>query len=277
MRREYPIDNPAAIEIVTLIFLVLAVTLSGCSRRQDISEPPPLVDLAACTSNDQRALVPIWSPTYDNWTASLSSSPPMKNGKLIYIDLYVDGDNAKCNDEDLNSFGIPNDYTRIGDGGLAVNIRGNSQFANGFCRFSGFYMNKEVSGSHQGWGETYFGSVDMKEVLMSGRYCLDARQKEPDPATAKKNPNDRIIKISGIDVMTQMTAQGKPYRVYYIRYSEESSNIARRAACIASICEELIKDRSDPTGKKARANFDSHFTDEEKPEDLLMKMRLINQ
>ena len=53
-----------------------------------------------------------------------------------------------------------------------MNSRGNTQFANGTCHFSGYYMNEDVQGMHQGWIETFFGAVDKKEVVMSGRYCL---------------------------------------------------------------------------------------------------------
>lgn len=76
--------------------------------------------------------------------------------------------NITCEDDALNSFSIP--YKD--DGGLAVNLKGNTQFANGACYFSGYYMNQEVMGVHQGWTETYFGAIDKKEIVLSSKFCL---------------------------------------------------------------------------------------------------------
>jgi hypothetical protein len=130
------------------------------------SDPVPV-----CKSGDGRTKVPVWQPSVDD-SGNLSSDPPQKDGQIVYIQLYQDASKTTCNDKELNSFSRPENPKEIMEGGLAVNIRGNTQFANGICYFSGYYMNEDVMGMHQGWIETFYGAVDKKEIVMSGKYCL---------------------------------------------------------------------------------------------------------
>ena len=130
------------------------------------SDPVPV-----CKAGDGRIEVPVWQPKV-NEEGNLSSDPPQKDGLIVYIKLYQDASKVTCNDKELNSFSLPKNPKDVMEGGLAVDLRGNTQFANGFCYFSGYYMNEDVMGIHQGWIETYFGAIEKKEVIMSGKYCL---------------------------------------------------------------------------------------------------------
>lgn len=135
-------------------------------------EPKPSFDpVPVCKSGDGRTMIPVWDPSVDD-RDNLSSDPPQKDGQIVFITLVQDASKTTCNDEALNSFNRPHNPKEIMEGGLAVNIRGNTQFANGHCYFSGYYMNEDVMGLHQGWVETYYGAVDKKEIVMSGKYCL---------------------------------------------------------------------------------------------------------
>lgn len=129
------------------------------------SDPVPV-----CKSGDDRTSIPVWQPSLDDG-GNLSSDPPQNDGQIVYIQLYQDA-SSTCNDKDLNSFSRPNNPEETMDGGLAVNIRGNTQVTNGICYFRGYYMNEDVMGIHQGWVETYYGALDKKEIVMSGKYCL---------------------------------------------------------------------------------------------------------
>ena len=136
-----------------LAIVGLALILCSCSKVEEKpkqTEKSKLVDLQVCKATDDRTRVPVWTPSFDQWSETLSSMPPRKNGQVVYIAFSVDGDSAKCNDDDLNSFSVPSDRKKPSDGGIAVNLRGNSQFANGTCYFAGFFMNKDVMGMHQG-------------------------------------------------------------------------------------------------------------------------------
>lgn len=74
--------------------------------------------------------------------------------------------------EDLISLSRPYNKRDPLDGGRAVNFRGNTQFSNGYCYFLGYCLNEDAPGTHQGWTETYFGAVAMKEIILSNRYCM---------------------------------------------------------------------------------------------------------
>ncbi len=130
------------------------------------SDPVPV-----CKSGDGRTKVPVWQPSVDD-SGNLSSGPPQKDGQIVYIQLSQEASKTTCNDKELNSFSRPENPQEVMEGGLAVNIRGNTQFANGICYFSGYYINEDVMGMHQGWIETFYGAVDKKEIVMSGKYCL---------------------------------------------------------------------------------------------------------
>jgi len=133
-----------------------------------IQDPDPI---PVCKAGDGRVKIPVWQPKVDD-DGNLSSDPPQKDGQIVYILLFQDASKTTCNDEELNSFSRPTNPKDVMEGGLAVNIKGNTQFASGICYFAGYYMNQDVMGIHQGWIETYFGAIDKKEVIMSGKYCL---------------------------------------------------------------------------------------------------------
>lgn len=125
-----------------------------------------------CRDNDARTPVALWTPDVDE-NGNLSSEPPTEDGAIVLIQLHADAALVECNDGALNSFSLPNDPDDHMAGGLAVNIRGNTQFANGICYFRGYYLNEDVMGLHQGWVETYFGAVDRKDIALSNGFCLE--------------------------------------------------------------------------------------------------------
>jgi hypothetical protein len=124
-----------------------------------------------CQQGDGKTRIPVWMPDVDAKN-NLSSEPPQKDGQIIYIRVHADIESAGCTDDTLNSFSLPANKGDRTQGGLAVNLKGNTQLANGMCHFSGYYMNEEVMGMHQGWIETYFGALDKKAVVLPGKYCL---------------------------------------------------------------------------------------------------------
>lgn len=127
--------------------------------------------LPICKPNDDKTRIPVWTPGIDG-DGNLSSDPPQKDGQVVYIEMFTDADNGECKDSELNSFSRPTDPKDPMQGGLAVNFRGNTQFANGTCYFRGYYMNEDVMGMHQGWIETYFKAVDKEKIVLSGNFCL---------------------------------------------------------------------------------------------------------
>ncbi|HEY1136705.1 MAG TPA: hypothetical protein VGE64_04375 [Xanthomonadaceae bacterium] len=134
-----------------------------------VVDPIPL-----CVEGDGKTPVPVWKPGVDEG-GNLSSDPPQKDGQIVYIELFQDALKVACKDGELNSFQRPVNPKDTMDGGLSVNLRGNTQFTNGICYFRGYYMNEDVMGMHQGWIETYFGAVEKQKVVMSGKYCLTER------------------------------------------------------------------------------------------------------
>lgn len=124
-----------------------------------------------CGPRDTRTKIPVWKPTV-NEDGELSSSPPQRDGMIVYIELFEDVSKTSCKDSDLNAFSSPNEAGNPSAGGLAVNIRGNTQLTNGICYFRGYYMNEDVMGMHQGWIETYFKAVDKEKIAFSDKYCL---------------------------------------------------------------------------------------------------------
>jgi len=124
-----------------------------------------------CEPKDRRTRIPVWTPSVDG-EGNLSSDPPQHDGQIVFIELWADAKNAECKDSALNSFSRPTNPKDPMDGGLAVNLRGNTQFANGTCYFRGYYMNEQVMGIHQGWIETYFKAVDKEKVVLADKFCL---------------------------------------------------------------------------------------------------------
>jgi hypothetical protein len=134
-------------------------------------EPKPSTDpVPVCKAGDGRTKIPVWRPSVND-DGNLSSDPPQKDGQIVYIRLHQDASKTECGNE-LNSFSRPENPKDAMQGGLAVNLRGNTQTANGTCYFSGYYMNEDVMGVHQGWTETFYGAVSKQDIVTSGKYCL---------------------------------------------------------------------------------------------------------
>jgi hypothetical protein len=129
--------------------------------------------LPLCQANDARVHIAVWTPTNkqedgDDWTPK----PPQNEGQIVYIDA-AQWTESGCGVDNLNTLSFPDDPKDVMQGGLAVNLRGNTQVADGLCYYKGFYRNESVPGVHQGWVETFFGAVEKDEVLKSDRYCLE--------------------------------------------------------------------------------------------------------
>lgn len=125
--------------------------------------------LPSCLTDDARTPIHSWAPSLNGRT--LDSAPGAIDGDVFYIEFFTENSSADCVDaaaDHLYSFDLPD-----ADGsGLSVNLRGNVQFANGMCYISGFFMNEQVMGTHQGWTETYFRPLDKADVVTSGRFCV---------------------------------------------------------------------------------------------------------
>lgn len=135
------------------------------SKAKSVLQPTPV-----CMKGDRRTRIPVWRPTV-NREGYLSSRPPQLDGMIVYIELFQDASEVSCKDSELNSFSSPDDVRNPMAGGLAVNVRGNTQRANGTCYFRGYYMNEDVMGMHQGWIETYFKAVEKEKIVLSDKYC----------------------------------------------------------------------------------------------------------
>ncbi len=132
--------------------------------------------IPVCQAGDGLTPVPVWTPDFDD-EGRLSSDPPTGDGQIVYIALANDADEVMCDDKELNSFNRPANPKDPMEGGLSVNLRGNTQLANGTCYFRGYYMNEDVMGMHQGWIETYFGAVEKQKVVLAGRFCLERKMR----------------------------------------------------------------------------------------------------
>ena len=150
--------------ILLWAFLLSQSAIAGDHNRAD--EPVPV-----CKAGDGRTKIAVWAPNVDE-EGNLSSDPPQRDGQIVYIHLSQDATKTSCDDKELNTFSRPNKKSNPTFSGLAVNIRGNTQFANGTCYFSGYYMNEQVMGMHQGWIETYFGAVKKTDIILSSKFCL---------------------------------------------------------------------------------------------------------
>ena len=163
----------AVIEVMQMNFsrfaYVAAFVLSCSTPMEALSQ-----GVQSCKSDDVRTPIVVWNPEV-NEKGQLSSEPPTGDGRIVYIEFTADEEKAGClnaKPDQLYSFTRPTDLTEPENGGLAVNFRGNVQFANSMCTFSGFYMNEPVFGMHQGWIETYFGAVDKFKIVSSGNFCI---------------------------------------------------------------------------------------------------------
>lgn len=155
-----------------LSVLLPLLTLSACygpEDRQRIDRSGTVLPL--CEPDSEKTPIEVWLPKVDG-EGNLSSDPPLMDGQIAYIEMFASADQVVCESTELNSFSRPNDPSDPTQGGLAVNLRGNTQLANGTCYFRGYYMNEDVMGMHQGWIETYFGAMEKEKVVLSGDFCL---------------------------------------------------------------------------------------------------------
>lgn len=145
----------------------------------------PQLPLPVCGDNDTRVSVPVWEESEAIVTElgdspyhkrDINSVPPTGPGLVVYIERRRPGN---CPERDfLSSYSYPyfdpDDGAHTGGaGGLAVNMRGGTSWANGTCNRIGFFKNEVVEGIHLGWTETYFGYLEDAPVSLAGRFCLE--------------------------------------------------------------------------------------------------------
>lgn len=138
----------------------------------------PDLPLPVCGDGDQRVVVSVWreSEEPDGEARGINSAPPQGEGRVVYIEQRRTG---QCGAPDfLSSHASPSFDPDAGEypggaGGLVVNMRGGTNWANGTCNRVGFFKNEVVEGMHQGWIETYFGYLEDAPVSLAGRYCLE--------------------------------------------------------------------------------------------------------
>lgn len=158
-----------------IFILLAAIALAGCGQEEqsfDNDAERSSLGISACQAGDGLTPLPVWTPEVDD-EGNLSSDPPTGDGQIVYIELAASADQVTCDNKELNSFSRPTNPENPLDGGLAVNLRGNTQFANGTCYFRGYYMNEDVMGMHQGWIETYFGAIEKKQIALANKFCLE--------------------------------------------------------------------------------------------------------
>ena len=146
--------------------------LQSAADRATAAGPDESTPIPVCQANDPRTKVPVWEPSrdsHDGWVGE----PPMNDGQIVYVRVSGDMGTFNCKPDDLQTVSIFETPGDALDGGLAINLRGNTHFANGVCYIHGFFMNEPVPGMHQGWAETFFGAVPKQQIVLSDRYCLD--------------------------------------------------------------------------------------------------------
>ena len=134
------------------------------------------VALPDCRATDEtRTRVPVWTGRIKK--ESMPTRPPIKDGLVVYLQLYGDKEDVEC----------PTDGTRTrivltaekspngGNGTEVILDNAKTQFANGSCFITDFFMNEIAHGIHQGWISAYFRPVDKFEVIKSGQFCLDQK------------------------------------------------------------------------------------------------------
>lgn len=168
--------------------LAIALLVASCSEAYAAApqaEPPQRTAQSAalpvCNAGDNRTKVPVWEPTVDA-DGNLSSDPPQQDGQIVYIAIDPAPVDSSCDNAQMFSFARPDNIEDPMLGGLAVNIRGNAQAADGACQLRGYYKNQEVAGMHQGWIETYFGAVEDAGTITAEKHCLES------PIQAPKEP-----------------------------------------------------------------------------------------
>lgn len=138
--------------------------------------PPRAV--GECAVGDQRTPVRVWEPAFDG-RGYLRAMPDVEAGDVLYIEFERGDDAYGCMHapaDKLYSIALP-DPAGPDLGGTAVNLRGHVQFNSGVCHVAGFFMNHAVGGLHQGWTETYFEPLELRDVVVSSRFCV-----QPDAA-----------------------------------------------------------------------------------------------
>lgn len=160
----------------TIVLALLAV----CAQ----ASPPG--NLPRCTEGDGKIPVKVWQPTLND-EGEASQAPDAEPGEVFFIELHRENSAMGCGTADPDQlFSVPVPDPQGPDfGGVAVNFRGNTQFANGYCYVSGYFLNHLVPGMHQGWTETYFEPLELSEVVTSQRYCLASARSRPAATTAQ--------------------------------------------------------------------------------------------
>lgn len=126
-----------------------------------------------CVEGDGKTRIPVWEPRFDD--QGMDSEPPQGEGRIVYIDFHAtEIEMGACESEESKFFSIPDRSPEAeGIGGLELNIRGNTQYQHGGCYFRGYYMNEPVMGMNQGWLTTMFHPLDIRELVLAGRYCRE--------------------------------------------------------------------------------------------------------
>lgn len=159
---------------------VVLLALAVCTAHAEIPRT-----ITACTASDTRIPVRTWMPEFTD-QGTLASGPDAQDGDVFYIELFRENSDMECASapsDKLYSLSLPYEQSDpVDGGGLSVNIRGDVQFANGFCYLSGFFMNQQVMGMHQGWIETYFAPLKKEEVITSGKFCAAGADYNSSPA-----------------------------------------------------------------------------------------------
>lgn len=239
------------------ILLISVFLVTSCSKSENNTaelNKSKVVDLQACVKNDSRRKVELWQPSYDEWSETLSSLPSLGDGKVVFALFGTTSLSATaCNNDDLLSFRFPNDRKNPeGFGGMLVNFRGNTQYGLGVCYLSGFFMNKTIMGMHQGWVETYFEALSMKDILLGNNYCLSSEVSEPSKEVLSMlSNNDKLVTITGSEVLSRKTTNGDSYAVTYLYFVEDKTKNKLRAACPED-CESIISDVQKVSGLKAK-------------------------
>ena len=134
---------------------------------------PVVQSVPICKKNDKKIRVQSWQPSFKK-DGTLKAEPPTGEGIIVYIKTAMDSSKVECGKANSDIFSIEflNGLDRD-NGGLAVNFPSASvQYVQGLCHISGFFMNKDVPGMHQGFIETYFEPVDYQKIVLSGNFCM---------------------------------------------------------------------------------------------------------
>ncbi len=169
------------------LILLMATLLAPLAAHADI----PL-SLPTCAVGDARTPVQHWAPSIDGRT--LDTAPGAADGQVFYIEFHTDNASASCagaTADHLYTF----DHPDADGAGLAVNLRGNVQFANGMCYFAGYFMNEPVMGMHPGLDRNVLPPIGQsrghhfRQIL---RCTRGARQTDTDQRDASEAAQDDV-------------------------------------------------------------------------------------